>query len=311
MADYFRFYCDALDEPRFQYALHRESAVLPVWVWILCEHTRTHSDIVQKPTSATLLGLAHKLAQPIGKINEALKLLVEIEYLEDTGDSYKTRKWMDLQSQYLQRRVRTGKIKSVECTNTVRSMRQIDHLEERRGEERREDSEFIDGPGAQESELEASPSLDPPKKVPELASAPPRPDLPPCGGRGTSSPLIASALAAQKAVGPKAKPPTWVNRAAEIWSKHLGIPRYPELGKQLKPCWEQYGDRMFPALEAYCATVSTMNNSPSPAQFAKSIVRYINGNHSGNGGSPADQRRAEERKGDMDREPIKGKILKF
>lgn len=135
MSDYFRFYCDSMDEPRFQYAIHRQAAVLPAWVWTLCECTRMHTDTISKPNNAALLGLSHKLAATIGTINEAFNLLVEIEYIEEKDGRYKVRKWNDLQSQYLQRRVRTGKANSRKCTNSVRTVNQIDAPEERRGEE--------------------------------------------------------------------------------------------------------------------------------------------------------------------------------
>ena len=131
MADWFRFYSDALDEPRFQYALHRQPEVMHAWVWLLCECSRHHRDTVRTLSNSHLLGLSHKLAVNAGKLSTAFKILEEIEYIEKTPDGYKVRKWNDLQSEYMQKKRRR---ESGHCQDTIRTKPEIVRLEERRRE---------------------------------------------------------------------------------------------------------------------------------------------------------------------------------
>lgn len=102
MADYFRFYCDGLDEPRLLYAMHKSTHVVTVWIWVLCECARTKKNQIEQPSSAMLVGLQHKLNVQPGTIQLCLNTLVEIEYLESVDSCYIVRKWNDLQSKYMQ-----------------------------------------------------------------------------------------------------------------------------------------------------------------------------------------------------------------
>lgn len=102
MADYFRFYCDGLDEPRLLYGMHKSPHVVTVWIWVLCECARTKRNQIEQPSSAMLVGLQHKLNVQPGTIQLCLNTLVEIEYLEAQDGLYIVRKWNDLQSKYMQ-----------------------------------------------------------------------------------------------------------------------------------------------------------------------------------------------------------------
>lgn len=102
MADYFRFYCDGLDEPRLLYGMHKSPHVVTVWIWVLCECARTKRNQIEQPSSAMLVGLQHKLNVQPGTIQLCLNTLVEIEYLESFEGCYIVRKWNDLQSKYMQ-----------------------------------------------------------------------------------------------------------------------------------------------------------------------------------------------------------------
>ena len=102
MSDYFRFYCDGLDEPRLLYAVHQSPHVPVVWLWVLCECARTKRNQIEQPSNAMLVGLQHKLNVPPGSVQLCLKLLTEIEYLAFESCCYIVRKWNDLQSKYMQ-----------------------------------------------------------------------------------------------------------------------------------------------------------------------------------------------------------------
>ena len=143
MSDYFRFYCDGLDEPRFLYAMHQSTHVPVTWLWVLCECARTKKNQIQKPTNAMLVGLQHKLNVPPGSVQLCLNLLVEIDYLEEADGTYIVRKWNDLQSKYMQEKAwkesHRNQKEPKETKNPIG--------EERRGEERTDKSNRESDPG--------------------------------------------------------------------------------------------------------------------------------------------------------------------
>ena len=137
MSDYFRFYCDGLDEPRLLYAMHKSPHVLLIWLWVLCECARTKRNQIEQPSNSMIVGLQHKLNVPPDSILICLRLLTEIEYLAFESGYYIVRKWNDLQSKYMQekawRETHKHQKKPKETKNPIG--------EERRGEEKREDKE--------------------------------------------------------------------------------------------------------------------------------------------------------------------------
>lgn len=134
MADWFKFYCDGLDEPRFRYALRTLSEVCPVWLLILSECCRSKSESIEwTGDEVDLLGWSEKAAVSPGKLNEAITLLAKIRYIELDGKHIRVRKWNDLQSDYCRQ---IDRKKSSTLRETPRNSEKL-RLEERRGEESR------------------------------------------------------------------------------------------------------------------------------------------------------------------------------
>lgn len=129
MADWFKFYENGMDEARFRYALRTLSAVCPVWLLILSECCRTKSDTVGWGDEADLLGWADKACETPARVNEAIKLLVKIRYIEQGEGWLRVRKWNDLQSDYCRKK----RQHSGECPTKSDKVRQNPS----RGEERR------------------------------------------------------------------------------------------------------------------------------------------------------------------------------
>lgn len=104
MADWFKFYENGLDEPRFQYAVGTLSEVTPVWVGILSECCRHKSDTINwNDDEAYLFGFSRRLNVSIPKVNEALNLLQRIAYIEISNGTLKVIKWNEFQSEYMKR----------------------------------------------------------------------------------------------------------------------------------------------------------------------------------------------------------------
>ena len=133
MADWFKFYENDLDETRFQYAIHKLQEVCAVWVGILSECCRHKSDTVRWGTNEIeLFGFSQRLNISVPKVNEAIKLLCEIDYIEKDNNHIKVLKWSKKQSDYCQK-------KAAKCPDSVGTVseqcRDSVCLEERRGEE--------------------------------------------------------------------------------------------------------------------------------------------------------------------------------
>ena len=126
MADWFRFYDNAMTEPRFQYALRKCPWVLHAWVWTLSECCRMKSDTVILRGDMDLIGASAILAIDLDQLKQGLETLSEIKYVENGGNALKVLKWKDLQSEYCKRKVRV----SEQSTDNDSTM-----TPERRGEE--------------------------------------------------------------------------------------------------------------------------------------------------------------------------------
>lgn len=136
MADWFKFYENSIDEPRFATAITELPEVLPVFVLILSEHCKHKSPTVSwSGDDYELKGFARKLGISVERFNAALALLNVIQYITIADGQLTTLKWNDLQSNYCQKKARPPKQSvrtlSAHSTDTVRQ-------EERRGEEIRE-----------------------------------------------------------------------------------------------------------------------------------------------------------------------------
>lgn len=141
MADWFKFYVDGLDEPRFRYAMRSMVEVCPVWLVILSECGRTKSDTIEwSGDEVDLLGWSEKATVSPAKLNEAINLLAKIRYITITENHITVRKWNDLQSDYC-RKFASKKPKIVRQSPTKSDKVP---LEERRGEEIREDKNIAE-----------------------------------------------------------------------------------------------------------------------------------------------------------------------
>lgn len=134
MADWFKFYENGLDEGRFQWAVHEQSGVCPVWLWILsecCKHKAGQFD--WKGQDHELFGVAHKLNISAPIANLSIQLLCKIEYITISDGYLKVLRWNKFQSDYMRKldkstpyNIRTVSGQTPESVG----------LEERRGEER-------------------------------------------------------------------------------------------------------------------------------------------------------------------------------
>lgn len=135
MANWFKIYETDLDEKRLKYALNKLPEVGWVWIGILSECCKHRSDTIRYSQSEIdLFGFSDALKVSIPKINAAVNLLSEIEYIEKGTDFIKVLKWSEKQSEYNSRKVRGDYRRTSE--NIGESP-----LEERRGEERRKRGE--------------------------------------------------------------------------------------------------------------------------------------------------------------------------
>lgn len=147
MADWFRFYENAIDEPRFATAISEVPEVLPVFVLLLSEHCRNKSGrIAWTGDEYELRGLARKVGLTVERFKAALGLLEAIHYITLADGKLTTPGWSSLQSDYCQRRTRLQNQEgdnhhTAKTPNTVRTLSEHSPdsvpQEERRGEEKR------------------------------------------------------------------------------------------------------------------------------------------------------------------------------
>lgn len=137
MADWFKFYENDIDETRLQYAIANLPEVLPVWVGILSELCRHKSDTIRwGDNEIELFGFSRRLNISIPKVNEAVNLLVKIDYIERGENTLKVLKWSSKQSEYCQKKDKRNAAQAVEKSDSVPTVsRQCPP----RGEERREE----------------------------------------------------------------------------------------------------------------------------------------------------------------------------
>jgi len=145
MADWFKFYENDLDETRLQYAISKLPEVVSVWVGILSEACRHKSGTVSWGVdSIELFGFSRRLGLTVSKVNEGVRLLVEIRYITLQDDKMTIIKWGEKQSEYCQKltkRQNQGGQNNPNIKPTVGTVsgqsRDSVGQEERRGEENR------------------------------------------------------------------------------------------------------------------------------------------------------------------------------
>lgn len=132
MADWFKFFNDGLDEPRFQFAISEQPLVTSVWLVILSEASKKRSSkITWRDEDFELLGFARKINVSPGVLNQCVTLLEKIGYISRDGVNISITDWDSLQSNYAKGLDR-GYYKS-----TNKSLVSDEQVSTTRGEERR------------------------------------------------------------------------------------------------------------------------------------------------------------------------------
>lgn len=140
MADWFKFYENDLDETRLQYAISKLPEVVSVWVRTLSECCRHKSDTFRWGSNIERFGFSSRLGITVEKVDEAMKLLAEIDYIEIGEGFIKVLKWGSKQSEYCQWKQRhQNELKEV----NRESVRTPSGVSSRRGEERRGDKKRV------------------------------------------------------------------------------------------------------------------------------------------------------------------------
>lgn len=135
MANWFKIYETDLDEKRLKYALNKLPEVGWVWVNILSECCKHRSDTIRySPSGCDILGFSDAIKVSVGKINEAVNILAEIEYIQIGEGRITVNKWESKQSEYNHRKSR-GDYRII--SDTIGDY----PLEERRGEDKRGEGE--------------------------------------------------------------------------------------------------------------------------------------------------------------------------
>ena len=138
MANWFKIYETDLDEKRLKYALNKLPEVGWVWIGILSECCKHRSDTIRwSQSEVDIFGFSDAMKVSIPKINHAIKILCEINYIEEIEGKLRVIKWNEKQSEYNHRKQR-GDYRRL--SDTIGDS----PLEERRGEEiRREESRDV------------------------------------------------------------------------------------------------------------------------------------------------------------------------
>lgn len=137
VADWFKFFNDGLDEPRFQYAISEHSQVTSVWLVILSEASKKRSaTITWRDDDFELIGYARKINVSVPILNSCVVLLEKIGYITRTNGKLTIPGWKMLQSAYA-RGVDRGYYDKKKTNKTLvsNSLDSTVRGEERRGEE--------------------------------------------------------------------------------------------------------------------------------------------------------------------------------
>lgn len=154
MANWFKLYETDLDETRMRFALTKLPEVWPVWTGILMECCKHRGDTIRWGTKEhELFGFSDRLKVSLPKVNEAIKILCDIDYIKMQDGVIKVLKWCEKQDDYLARKAQ-GHYKKPILSDNIREYPILSDnirnypLEERRGEEiRREELSTKEGVG--------------------------------------------------------------------------------------------------------------------------------------------------------------------
>lgn len=141
MADWFKFFNDGLDEPRFQFAISEQPLVTSAWLLILSEASKKRSHkITWRDQDFELLGFARKVNISPAILNQCVDLLERIGYIKRENGNIIIPGWESLQSNYA-RGVDRGYYKSTNKTLASNKPVSTTRGEERRGDKSRGEEE--------------------------------------------------------------------------------------------------------------------------------------------------------------------------
>lgn len=101
MADWFKFFNDTLDDPKFQYAISEHSEVTSVFLLILSEASKKRSATIPwQDQDFELFGYSRKINVTVPILNQCMNLLVKIGYIEKGSGCINVLSWNKMQSDY-------------------------------------------------------------------------------------------------------------------------------------------------------------------------------------------------------------------
>lgn len=101
MADWFKFYNDALDSKGMQFAIGEQPLVTSVWLVILSEASKNRSCRIKwDDQDFELIGYARKINVSVPVFNQCIGLLTRIGYIVRCAGMLEIPGWNDLQSNY-------------------------------------------------------------------------------------------------------------------------------------------------------------------------------------------------------------------
>lgn len=101
MADWFKFFNDGLEEPRFQFAISEQPLVASVWLVILSEASKKRScKITWRDQDFELFGYARKINISVPVLNQCIGILERIGYISRKNGFIEVPGWELLQSDY-------------------------------------------------------------------------------------------------------------------------------------------------------------------------------------------------------------------
>lgn len=135
MSNWFKLYEGDADETRMRYAICKLAETWPVWTGLLMECCRSRSDTIRWGSNEQeLFGFADRFKISIPKVNEAVNILCEIDYVERGENVLKVLKWSEKQDDYLTRKER-GDYAKKKPSPILSDNHRVYPLEERRVEE--------------------------------------------------------------------------------------------------------------------------------------------------------------------------------
>ena len=174
MANWFKLYETDLDETRMRYALTKLPEVWPVWTGILMECCKHRSQTLRwGENELELFGFSDRLRITIPKVNEAIRLLCEIDYIKRDNGTLFVVKWPEKQSDYMSRDAK-GYWKKRKRSRRVTDIHSDSRIFTARGEERRGDEKRVENTSNGNSSVVAfkRPSIDEVKLLAAKAALP-------------------------------------------------------------------------------------------------------------------------------------------